>query len=165
MREVTLNLFVGNDEDVAIAKEKGMRIIHACKTSHKKELGYEGNLSNTDANYLIYHPKKSEKPEELFLNMVDMKRPLMSKFTNPIMKAAFTFIDDHITKGEILVHCNQGVSRSPMIAMLWMASGGKFTTDTYTTAKQEFMEMYPEFNPGAGIESYARKHYIDIVKL
>jgi predicted protein tyrosine phosphatase len=157
MKEVYNNLFVGSDYDCRATSEHA--IIHACKTCHQKVLNYRKSLPNTHTHYLIY-----EDGNHLLLNMVDMKQELMAKFTDPIMKAGLEFIDKHIDKLPVLIHCNQGMSRSPSIALLYLAIRGQLPTGNYNDASKAFTELYPQYNPGRGISLYLNNNWNKLVK-
>jgi hypothetical protein len=88
MIEIHKNLFVGNESDCFYDDRDGWVIAHACKhPCHQKSVGYRGNLNRNHPNYLIL-----EKENHIFLNMVDMKRPLSNVFTEPIILATLNFI-------------------------------------------------------------------------
>jgi len=161
MIEVSKNLFVGNILDGKnINPEDGFAIVHATKTCHKAELGYAHSLSNTHPYYLVL-----ELGTDLFLNMVDMDKPLMPVYTNPIMKAAFIFIQKQLADNKkVLVHCDQGNSRAPSVAMLFMAASGKLPAVSYDKCKETFLVLYPNFSPGRGIEAYMKQNFMAIVK-
>jgi len=161
MTEVFENLFVGNDLDCKSSKDDSWAVIHACKIHcHKKAVGYKGNLKPTHPYYLIF-----EKDNHLFLNMVDMEQALLPVYTDPIMKAAMSFIDKHISEKKVLVHCNQGGSRAPSIALLYLARIGQIANDNYNNAAIDFKTIYPLYNPGHGISIYMNKHWNTIIKL
>lgn len=159
MKEITENLYVGNDADCSTVGSD-FAIIHACKTCHQKGVGYRGNLSPSNSNYLIY-----ENDNNLFLNLVDMDRELLSKFTHPILKYAMNFIKNHINTEKILVHCNQGRSRSPSIGLVYLAQNGNISSNSYINAKEEFVKIYPEYLPGKGLELYLHKNWDGVMKL
>jgi len=156
MTEITHNLFIGDDSDCV----SGIftHIVHACKTCHQSALGYSGSLQNTHSNYLIY-----EHGTDLFLNMVDMERELLPRYTNPIMFTAMRFIEDHIQENKILVHCNQGFSRSPSIALLYCARKKVIPSASYQKAVSKFIEVYPMYSPGRGIALYLEHNFSNLV--
>ena len=162
MKEVMKNIFVGDIEDcknVFNAVDANYAIVHACKTCHRLGVGYTGNLKNDHPEYLI-----KEDGIDLFLNMVDMDRELMALYTNPIMKAAFEFIDKYLKlEHKVLVHCDQGGSRGPSVAMLYISRYNQWPS--YKYAVDYFKEIYPDFNPGRGIELYMQKNFDAIMKL
>lgn len=159
MNEISENLFIGNDFDCS-TNGSNFAIIHACKTCHQKGIGYRGNLSSTHPNYLIY-----DNDNNLFLNLVDMDRELLSKFTHPIMKSALNFIRNHIKTEKILVHCNQGRSRSPSICLVYLAQNGIISSNSYINAKEEFEKIYPDYSPGKGVELYLHKNWGSVMEL
>jgi len=159
MKEIVSNLFIGSDLDCHHANNH-FAVIHACKTCHQSGVGYRGNLSSSHPNYLIY-----EDNEHLYLNMVDMDRELLCRFTHPIMKNAITFIEKYINEWQILIHCNQGQSRSPSIGMVYLARINIITLTSYSDAKSEFIVVYPDFLPGRGIELYLMKNWDELMEL
>jgi len=155
MIEVYENLFIGDDTD---CYPQNFKTIHACKTCHQKHLGYRGSLPQNHPAYLI-----AETPEHLFLNMVDMERELLPKFTHPIMKAAMDFMDKHIGNNKILIHCNQGASRSAAVALLYLARKGVISKENYQKAEADFIKIYPKTNLGLGIKLYLNNNWRELV--
>ena len=159
MIEIFNNLYVGNETDCSFNTGDKLAIIHACKyPCHAKAVGYKGSLSPAHPHYLIM-----EKRQHLFLNMVDMEKELSPIYTNPIMKSAMAFIEKHIADQEILIHCNQGLSRSPSIALLYLARKGHISNDSYSNAVIDFLKLYPVFNPGLGIALYLKNQWREII--
>lgn len=133
-------------------------IIHAAKEPwHRDALGYTGRgAPPSDPEYLV-----AKRPGEIMLNLVDMA-VLKEQYTNPIFEAAFEAIDDAFADGKkVLVHCNEGKSRAPTIALLWLgervAAWQEFPFDGAVIQFQD--DHYPEYDPGAGIEAYARARW------
>ncbi|MBU0761657.1 MAG: dual specificity protein phosphatase family protein [Candidatus Altiarchaeota archaeon] len=154
MIEVSANLFVGNEADCHHTNEDGWAVVHACKhPCHQNSVGYRGNLSSPHPNYLI-----KEVDNHLFLNMVDMVQPLSPKFTNPMMNAAIGFINRNIERKKVLIHCNKGQSRSPSIAMVYLAKNHLIPND-YDQAIEQFIKKYPAYSPGNGISMYLKKNW------
>jgi len=164
MIEIINNLLIGDDSDCSKSKflevEGGVALIHACKTCHKRALGYSGNLRHDHPNYLIYPSDK-----HLYLNIVDMPRELLPIYMHPISRAAMSFIKDNITTGPILMHCNKGFSRSPSLGLIYLAQTGAITNESYDSAADEFIGIYPFFMPGAGIELYMKNNWAEILNL
>lgn len=159
MKDIFPNLFVGSDIDCSQINSN-FACIHACKTCHQTGVGYRGNLPSSHLNYLIY-----ENGIHLYLNMVDMDRELMPKFTHPIMKCAIIFIEKYLHERNILIHCNQGQSRSPAIGLLYLARHEIVDNSSYSSAKTAFSLLYPQFNPGLGIELYLNRNWKDVLAL
>jgi len=161
MKEIYPNLFIGTENDCNFSNVDDMAIIHACKyPCHVKAVGYKGSLPPTHPNYLIL-----ENEQHLFLNMVDMERELSPIYTHPIMKSAMTFIEKHVADQKILIHCNQGVSRSPSIALLYLARKRYITNSSYAVAMDDFRNLYSGFNPGGGIALYMIKFWDELIEL
>ena len=156
MIEVTKNLFVGSKNDEAqIRGQAGWFVIHACKDPyHRKALGYTTPGAPKDhPEYLI-----ARRDGGLILNLIDAKA---IGFVAPeIIDAAVEAIHSNIGSQKVLVHCNQGMSRSPVIAFLYLA---KFVTTfqakTYEEAVLIFRGLYPPYNPALGMSEYARQNW------
>jgi len=155
MREIYKNLFIGGEKNCLIyARNPEFSIIHACKTCHKKALNYAKSLPNTHPNYLVY-----ERGEHLFLNIVNMKEELLPQFMNPIVKAALCFIESKIKQKKVLIHCNQGQSRSPSLSLIYLAHNNVIPNNSYESAIQEFLKLYPQYTPGTGIMLYMQRNW------
>lgn len=148
-------IHVGDNFSCFYDDKEGWVVIHACKIPcHQRAVGYRGNLSSSHENYLI---KENEK--HLYLNMVDMDR-LMREFTEPIIKKAIEFIKNNIKKNKIFIHCNVGLSRSPALALIFLAKvSGEISDKSYDEAKNDFLKLYPSYQPGRGIDDYLRKQW------
>lgn len=158
MQEVYEDLFVGDDQSCSHNRE-GWAVVHACKhPCHLDAVGYTGNLSQDHPEYLI-----APRETDLYLNIVDMERKLSHEYTEPIILAALDFIDDHLGSRQVLVHCNEGRSRSPSLAMLYLAKrAGVITDASYSEARSAFQELYPMYAPGRGIEAYLVDYWSDL---
>ena len=161
MVEIFKNIFIGTDQECSFNPPSDFAIIHACKyPCHAKAVGYRGSLQSNHPYYLVM-----ENGQNLFLNMVDMERELSPVYTHPIMKAAIAFIEKHIGERKILVHCNQGMSRSPSIALLYLARIGAIPSDSYSNAVMSFQKLYSYFNPGRGIALYMNNNWDELIKI
>ena len=159
MVEVFTNLCVGDTDDCNKINSSDWAIIHACKDPcHRRIVNYKNNLPIEHDNYLVH-----EKDNHLALNIVDMKQELLPEYTDKIMKAAMRFIEENIDKHKILIHCNQGMSRSPSIALLYMARLGVINNQSYREAATDFKVKYKDYNPGTGIAAYLAKNWADLL--
>ncbi len=157
MIQIMDNLFIGNDYDCFTCRD-GFSVIHACKTCHQKSIGYRGSLHLSHPNYLVF-----EQENDLYLNLVDMEQEFLPKYTHPIMKSAILFIEKNISKKPILIHCNHGYSRSPSIGLVYLARENKIASDSYYNAKNDFLNVYPDYLPGRGIELYLIKNWQELM--
>lgn len=118
-------------------------------------MGYCGSLSTDHPEYLV-----ATRDDDLYLNLVDMDRQLKHEFTEPIVRTALEFIDTRIGSTDVLIHCNQGRSRSPALALLYLAKRDGAIIDTsYGDATAAFRERYPRFAPGRGVDAYLRAYW------
>ena len=160
MTKIHSNLFIGGDADCdACAINPEFAIVHACKTCHQQALKYSGALPPTHPNYLIY-----EHGSHLYLNMVDMPNELLPKFTHPIFECAMGFINREIKNKKVLIHCNFGVSRSPSLGLVYLASTGVISNNSLEEAINEFEELYPKYAPGTGIILYMKHNWDFLMK-
>ena len=159
MIKICEKLFVGDDSDCFYEEKPGWVIIHACKhPCHLRAVGYRGNLSKTHPNYLIF-----QRGSHLFLNMVDMNRTLSHEFTEPIITKTLDFIEKNIEDNNVLIHCNRGNSRSPALALLFLAKKKNVLSNaSYQTAKSEFTDIFSAYNPGRGIDSYLNLYWSEL---
>ena len=154
MIEVRHNLFVGDDGDAAaVGGEPGWFIVHAAKEPyHRAALGYTGQgAPKGDPEYLFAYRDGS-----IALNLIDGPDPAM--IPREAITEALRSIQRNLREGcRVLVHCNQGRSRSPTIALLYMALHTEAFDDCdFDQAAARFAEIYPAFAPAAGMAGYAR---------
>jgi hypothetical protein len=153
MIEVYPNLFVGNDRECFCGETSGWAVVHACKIPcHQISVGYSGSLPPTHPNYLIY-----ERPCHLFLNIIDPPTPL---FKPLLFIKSLDFIDCLVKVRKVLVHCNDGFSRAPSIALLFLAKRiKKINNESYAQAAADFKKLYPHYRPGRGIAIYLHQNW------
>jgi predicted protein tyrosine phosphatase len=156
MIEVHPNLFVGSqDDEASIRGQHGWFVIHACKEPyHRQALGYTSlGAPKQHPEYLL-----AERPGRLILNLVDVAQ--VSFIAPVIVDTALGAIDHHIVGLKVLVHCNQGLSRSPSIALLYLLKH----TDTLgsqepAVAMLAFRRLYPSYAPAQGMADYVRLNW------
>jgi predicted protein tyrosine phosphatase len=97
--------------------------------------------------------------DRLILNLVDVSDP--SYIPDEIMDAAVAFIHEHLKAGQrVLVHCNQGQSRAPAIAMLYLGSyTERLSRSSFEQALTAFQEIYPPFSPAAGVLGFLSRRW------
>ena len=153
MIEISDRLYVGNEIDCRLGDDE-WAIVHACKSPcHQRAVGYRGSLSSSHLNYLVL-----QKEKDLYLNIIDPPGPL---FMPPLFTSFLEFAGRHWDDGKkILIHCNQGESRSPSLAMMFMAKHTREITDSsYEEAREEFEQIFVEYRPGRGIQIYLRENW------
>jgi hypothetical protein len=152
MIEIHPNLFVGNqsDYDNRIQYESDWAVVHACKEPyHRNALGYSGRSApRSHPEYLI-----ARRANRLILNLIDVENP--AYFAKEIMDTALSFIEENMHNDKrVLIHCNQGMSRSAGIALLFLASKGLISRSNFLEAEQEFKNLYPPCNLSMGVRGY-----------
>lgn len=153
MQEVYERVIVANEMSCTEGNRE-LAVVHACKSPcHQNAVGYRGNLSNQHPNYLVL-----EKENDLFLNIIDPPVPL---FKSLLFSRFLEFSDKHWSQGQkLLIHCNQSESRAPSLALLFLAKEISAIPNTcYEAAIQEFIKIYPNYNPGKGIQTYFTKNW------
>jgi protein-tyrosine phosphatase len=155
LTEVIKGIFVGDDSTCCKGTEK-LAVVHACKLPcHSKAVNGKF-LDRADPNYLSVRD-----PFNLYLNIVDPAIPL---FFIETFKIALSFMKEQwAAKRPILIHCNGGWSRSPSLALLFLAKITKTLPDhSYLSASRPFLLLYPRFSPGAGIKKFLETHWQEL---
>ena len=151
--EVMPNLAYGNEAACRHTSDGSLAVVHACKEPcHRQAVGYsQRSLPSSHPNYLAL-----ETEHHVYLNMIDPPQPL---FMMPSFEAFFAFVDRHIDERKVIVHCNQGESRAPSLALLYVAKRTEqLPNDSYAEAAQAFRKEFP-YNPGQGIQIWLEKHW------
>ncbi len=157
MHEVHSKLYIGNENDCFYEERPEFAVLHACKSPcHQEAVGYTGNLSSSHPAYLIH-----EAGSHLFLNMIDPDRPL---FSEVLFTKSVEFIASNIITGNVLIHCNQGFSRAPSLALVYLASIGVIEKSNYAQAAAAFLQLYPNYQPGMGIQIFLKDRWNQILK-
>ena len=153
MREVYERLFVGTEYDCRVGDEE-WAVVHACKSPcHQRAVGYRGSLPSNHSNYLVL-----ERENELFLNIIDPPKPL---FMPPLFTSFLDFAARHWDNGaNLLIHCNQGESRAPSLALLFLAKHiHEIAHDSFENAKEGYSKIDPFYQPGLGIQIYLNQSW------
>lgn len=156
MVELYDRLFVGAVDDCRIGVEK-LAVVHACKSPcHQQAVGYRGSLPTGHPNYLVL-----QQEHNLYLNIIDPPVPLFKAETFVRFLAfARTKYD---SSASVLIHCNQGESRAPSLALLFMAKHiGTLPDSSYEVAKQAFVRLFPAYQPGIGIQRFLADNWAAI---
>ena len=157
MIEVHHNLFVGSQEDDAsIGDRSGWFVVHACKEPyHRQALRYTARAAPKDhPEYLI-----ARRPGCLILNLVDADD--VNYIPAQIIDAALDGIHQNIASSKVLVHCNQGMSRSSAIAFLYLLKfSDVFHRQDYDEDLHDFQKVYPPYMPARGMADYVRLNWM-----
>jgi predicted protein tyrosine phosphatase len=172
MREVFPNLYCGNDQDWLNLEKafinstfvdqptQNWAVVHAAKEpNHRQFVGYTGRGCPKESPEYLY----AERGNRLALNIVDAPKPEF--FDKSMIDKALDFIERKLGEGlKVLVHCNVGESRSASICLLYLIAHGIVKGDTLEDCEAIFMNIYPEYHPGAGIRGFMKEHWREYVK-
>ncbi|HVB25058.1 MAG TPA: dual specificity protein phosphatase [Ktedonobacteraceae bacterium] len=160
MIEVYSKLFVGDQDDYEydVSQRSGWAIVQACKEPyHRRALGYlPSKAAPKGSEYYV-----ARRDNRLILNMVDAPRSDFF-YKEEMIDEALDFIDQALTNNmNVLVHCNVGESRSPSIALLYMAARLRvLPTESLQAAEAQFKRKYPKYNPKTGIREHLQKYWV-----
>lgn len=162
MIEIVPHLFVGNqlDYEKRIKDNDLWWVLHACKEPyHREALGYNGLGGPREHHEYLFAYRDDGR--RLILNMVDAPKPQF--FADGMMDEAIAFIGRALEVGaDVLVHCNQGGSRAPGLALLYLRRRHADWMDAdidFETAEDMFRGLYPQYQPANGIREYLRQHW------
>lgn len=139
-------LTVGCAADYERDKPEGA-VIQACKEPyHRKALGYiSRGAPKHSPEYLFCY-----RGNRLILNIVDVDNPA---FISPFMvDEAVRYARENRANG-VFIHCNQGRSRSPVLAMLALA---RELPAAFEEAEEAMQSLYPPYDPARGVRDFAK---------
>lgn len=143
MKQITDKIYVGTVQDYREA-DVSFAFLACAKHPVFMELGGSG----------LY----KRRGNTLALNMIDVADP--KYFNVEQFTEAMRFIDEH---DKVLIFCNQGRSRSPVIAMLYLIKSGVFKVNNLGAAYREMKKLYPRMQPTIGIIKFVGEHLNAIV--
>lgn len=164
IREIHANLFCGDInayfQTLHMDNLDNWAMVHACKEPHHRAfVGYATRGCPKDSPEYLW----AERGNRLALNIVDAPKPEF--FDKSMIDKALDFIEQKLSEGlKVLVHCNLGESRSPSLCLLYLIKHGIIKGDTLEDCEAEFMKVYPEYNPGAGIRGFVKEHWREYCK-
>lgn len=129
---------------------KSAAVCHACKTCHQAKAG---RLSPTDRRYLGF-----VEDVDQWLNLIDASAAFfqVQSFTMFLKFARKTWTDER----PLVIHCDRGQSRSPMLALLFMAKVLEMLPDTGLDDAMDAWELvHGPLDPGEGLETWLRAHW------
>jgi hypothetical protein len=156
MIEIAPDVMVGSADEyhevAARLAENGIEfvVVHAAKEPwHRDALGYTGRAAPKDhPEYLV-----AVREGELCLNLIDADDP--AYIPRALIDHAVRYIRDALDQGlQVLIHCNQGHSRGPVLAMLAVA-GEIFGPLSFEEAETAFRLLYPPYDPKDGMRQFA----------
>ena len=158
MIEVHPGIFVGRVGECPLhgARLAGdWAIVHAYPACHRAALGYTTLLAPEGPEQHM-----ARREHHLLLNMRDAEQPNFYR-KEALIDPALAFIDEmRAQKANILIHCEQGLSRSPSLALLYLATRlGALPGASLAAAEEQFRTRYPRYSPGYGIWAHMQQHW------
>lgn len=157
MKEVIGNLYIGSLADYQLISSTDYAIVHATQTIHYQIMNWNRTYNKPDknhSNYIIW-----EKDNRLSLNWVDGAARLYEWSGAVTFIKVLDFVDRWIKDKKVLIHCDQAISRSPTLGLLYLAKRSKtIPNSSYTDAYRDFIKLYPNYQPG-GIGEYVNMHW------
>jgi len=163
MREVTPNLYVGTTDEAShtLMQQDDWRLVNVAKTLHL-EL-HRWLKPDRNSPYYIIH----ETSHWISVNWVDSPDPRFFNYLNngiKVVEQVLAFIQKSLEEGKkVLITCDQGQSRSPSVALLYLAKVSCTLPDTsFREASIEFSKIYPAYKPAIGISSFLTENWSQI---
>lgn len=154
MREVHDRLHVGAERS-CFHNRDGWAVVHACKDPcHRRAVGYSGrSLGEDHPHYLIL-----EDGPNLYMNLIDPPVPL---FKPKSFRAFLDFATRRYAAGDqLLIHCNEGRSRAPSLALLFLAKElGELPDGSFRAARAAYGNQDPAYAPNRGIRTYLSENW------
>ena len=152
-------LHIGTRLDATLRNDDGWAVVNTAKTVHCEIMGWGNRPPPDHPNYVEF-----EDGQLLSFNWVDGPANYfdyeglgVERFTH-----ALDFIDRWYGTKNILINCDQGQSRSPTVAMLYLAKRlATIPGASFAEARSAFREIYPAYAP-KGIADFVATHWNDI---
>jgi predicted protein tyrosine phosphatase len=174
MIEVHPRLWVGNDDDAMQILDKvvsGRKYatdagvpnmglgVWACVSAakepwHRRMVGYTGRAAPEGAErYAI------RRGRHLALNWVDVSDPGWFRPVE-LHEAMWHVAAAQRMEIDCLVHCNQGASRSPALALAYLHRHVEdWGVLTFERAEERFRGVYPAYDPTEGVREFIRRYW------
>jgi Dual specificity phosphatase, catalytic domain len=158
MIEISSNLFVGTDEDyeTIVKHHKGWAVVHASREPYQQDLNEYG-----EDQFSTHYPDwiVAKRDNRLFLNLIEDQDP--DDIPEDLIKTTLEFIDECLKNGlKVLIHSNYGISRSPAIGLLYIASSTDvFKDSNLGEAEYVFKKLYPKYKPDRGMKRFLRRSW------
>ena len=163
MKEVYPGLYVGSQDDIdefaeimnerinkmiAVTQQPQFYIVHAAKEPwHRKAVGY------TTRGAPKNHPEYlwARRTQRLALNLVDVPESKAQYIPDELLREAVDYIHwAHQEKNKpVFIHCNEGKSRAPSIALLYLLKHTQLfePCDTFEEVESFYKTLCPSYEP------------------
>jgi hypothetical protein len=152
-------LHIGTRLDASLRDNDDWAVVNTAKTVHCEIMGWGNRPPSGHPNYVEF-----ENGQLLSFNWVDGPAHYfdyqgrgVERFTH-----ALDFIDRWYATKDILISCDQGQSRSPTVALLYLAKRLHLIPDeSFDAARETFQRLYPVYAPN-GIADFVDDHWSEI---
>ena len=156
MEEVFPRLFVGGDIDYDKLKDRaGWSWLRCCKYGpggHQQTLGYTSLRAPRGKDYLDVR-----RGNLLALNLLDLDDP--NYIPDAAVNKGLKFVSERLDAGDkVLVACNEGHSRGPTMAMMYLRSIGELPYP-FLISERLYKALYSHYDPAQGMRQYARANW------
>lgn len=150
------SLYVGTREDAAVRSDDAWALVNTAKTVHCEIMGWGGRPPSGHPNYVVF-----EEGRLLSFNWVDGPAHLFDFEGRGVERfiRALDFIDRWYPTRRVLINCDQGQSRSPTVALLYLAKRLKTISGaSFAAARVDFQRIYPPYDP-KGIADFVGENW------
>lgn len=129
-------------------------VISACRSYHLMRCGFRADRGQPD---YLWHLDPGRR--WLSINWVDGPAKLFG-WSADVWPLAFDLLDEWTRRGRAIVHCDQGMSRSPTLVMAYLAKRTPLLPDDFVPAAMQFQHLYPTWKPKmSGVCGWVRDHW------
>jgi hypothetical protein len=147
-------IYVGTKEDSRLRSDLTWAIVNTAKTVHVEVKGWSNSPPRDHPDYLAF-----EDGQFLSFNWVDGPSRMYDWSRPTAFIRALDFIDKWYGSKNILINCDLGQSRSPTVALLYLAKRMHVISEkSFTQARVDFQVLYPNYAP-SGIADYVNEHW------
>jgi hypothetical protein len=155
MKNIIDRIWVGKQREVQKALNDGFTVASMTKEGpegHRAIVGYT-TLGATPGKEYYY----AKRGKHFAANLIDIDDPAF--IPEEVINPALEFIKEHYYIGDkILINCEEAHSRSPVTCLLFLRAINEMPYP-FVRAEKIFRTLYPEYDPGVGMRSYARTHW------
>jgi predicted protein tyrosine phosphatase len=138
-------------------RDDSWAVINTSKHFHATLVGVPPNQLNNSSHYLTFR-----REGLLSFNMVDAEARYYKMLGPQAFVDALDFIDQWSGVRSILINCDRGTSRSPTVALLYVAKRLHLIPEgSFADAHSAFLALYPIYRPG-GIGNFVAAHWATI---
>jgi len=150
-------LWIGDRASSSVRSDPEWAVVNTAKTVHIAIMGWGQKPPRDHPNYITL-----EDGQLLSFNWVDGPADMYKWSGAAAFIQALDFIDKWLPTKSVLINCDLGQSRSPTVALLYLAKRAKTINGaSFESARQDFVKLYPGYAP-SGIADYVASRWGEI---